>query len=172
MGIIIGVLASKSSDSSSTSGSNSWPSPYPSPRPATYQYCNGKRTGGTPGWKDAYGDNCDWYANSPSSCSDPYGFAGSMGAAKYNCCVCIVSASPTPRPSYSWYSTPKPSPYLTPKSSPYPLSSCSDHTNKDWGTPGWKDKNGLSCSWYHGNYHNYRCKDFGNKWDGGMGTAK
>ena len=123
----IGIVLGLTSDE--TSGSNSWPTPYPTPRPTTYQYCNGKRTGGTPGWKDSSGDNCDWYEEHDRDCSDASMYAGSMGTANENCCLCIVPASPTTMPSYSWYMTPKPSPYPTPKLSPYPLSSCSDHTN-------------------------------------------
>ena len=169
--VAIGIVLGLTSDE--TSGSNSWPTPYPTPRPTTYQYCNGKRTGGTPGWKDSSGDNCDWYEEHDRDCSDASMYAGSMGTANENCCLCIVPASPTTMPSYSWYMTPKPSPYPTPKSSPYPLSSCSDHTNPQDsnGTPGWTDSNGRSCGWYQGTGPNNRCKDFGNKYNGGMGTA-
>ena len=35
----------------------------------------------------------------------------------------------------------------------------------------WTDSNGRSCGWYQGTGPNNRCKDFGNKYNGGMGTA-
>ena len=97
IGAGIGVAAHGSSDSSQTSNTYSWPTPYPSPRPSeyVYPYCNGKRTGGTPGWTDRWGDGCEWFENL-DYCSN---------GAKENCCYCIVDsdrATPTP------YPTPKP----------------------------------------------------------------
>ena len=110
---------------------------------------DGKRTGGTPGWKDSADDTCDWYEKEDRRCLNAFMYAGSMGAAKH-CCVCIVKASsttPTPRPTY-W--TPKPSISRIPCIS----------------TPEWKDASGESCNWYD---HAPNFCRYSN--DGGMGPA-
>jgi len=140
---------------------NNWPTPSPVPAPPAYPVsaCNGKRTGGTPNWKDSAGDSCEWYERSSEysdRCSG-YDYGGAMGPAKDHCCYCLVTAAPTPRPTYYWQ-----------KRTPYPVSSCNGA--KTGGMAGWKDINGSGCDWYEVN-DSPGCPRFGDI-SGIGGTAK
>jgi len=134
-------------------GNNSNNNNAPAPPAYPVSACNGKRTGGTPNWKDSTGDSCEWYERSSGysdRCTD-YDFTGAMGPAKDHCCYCLVTAAPTPRPTYYWQKNP-PSIQSTTKptssssSSPYPVSSCNGE--KTGGTPEWKDRHGFGCDYY------------------------
>jgi len=141
---------------------NNWPTPS-APPPYPVSACNGKSTGGTPNWKDSAGDSCEWYERSSEysdRCTDSDDYSGARGPANDHCCYCLVTASPTPRPTYYWQKNP-PSIQSTTKptssssSSPYPVSSCNGE--ETGGTPEWKDRHGSGCDYYE--KHPWYCKD-------------
>mmetsp|Transcript_25743 Transcript_25743/g.54403 ORF Transcript_25743/g.54403 Transcript_25743/m.54403 type:complete len:82 (-) Transcript_25743:1749-1994(-) len=57
---------------------------------ATHACAQDPSMASTPGWKDSYGDGCEWYENNDSPGCPSYGndFDGGMGVANDNCSYC------------------------------------------------------------------------------------
>ncbi len=96
----------------------------------------------TPGWKDIFGEGCDWYEEHyDSGCPTTDNWAGDMGPATSNCCFCqgqrstAISSNPT-------------------------QLFCVD-------TPGWEDIFGDGCNYYEEGDWCFLADD----WAGDMGPA-
>mmetsp|Transcript_25744 Transcript_25744/g.54405 ORF Transcript_25744/g.54405 Transcript_25744/m.54405 type:complete len:226 (-) Transcript_25744:1228-1905(-) len=63
---------------------------------ATHACAQDPSMASTPGWKDSYGDGCEWYENNDSPGCPSYGndFDGGMGVANDNCSYCASTGSP------------------------------------------------------------------------------